>query len=229
MLIAIEGIDGSGKGTQAQLLKEKVQSLGMSAEVLSFPRYGKTLFAQCIAAYLNGEFGDITSVTPHSAALLYAGDRFESLTTIIQLSQSHDVLILDRYIASNLAHQAAKLNYGERQDFISWLSRIEYEIFGLPKTDFTLYLDMPVELASELIHKKKQRNYTEEVADIHERDLQYLAVCRVVYQVLVNMNFDSRWISIQCARSDGRVQEVSDIHNAIWNALRDAISIPDTH
>src|SRR5437764_10848036 len=129
MLIAIEGIDGSGKHTQAELLKGKIRSLGKSTEVLSFPRYGQTLFAKCIAAYLNGEFGDLTSISPKSAALLYAGDRFESRDAIRQLSASQDVLIFDRYVASNLAHQAARVSNDLREDFISWLAKIEYEVF----------------------------------------------------------------------------------------------------
>src|SRR5581483_1391916 len=130
MLIAFEGIDGSGKGTQAELLKMKAQSLGTSVEVLSFPRYGKTLFAKCIADHLNGEFGDLTSITAQTAALLFAGDRFESRSKLIELTQSYELLILDRYVASNLAHQGARVRPEERKDFISWLAQLEYEMFG---------------------------------------------------------------------------------------------------
>lgn len=220
MLIAFEGIDGSGKAMQAKLLKEKIQSLGMSATVLSFPRYGHTLFAKCVAAYLNGEFGDLETVSPKSAALLYAGDRFESLDTIFQLSLSHDILIFDRYVASNLAHQAAKVRDDSRQDFISWLARIEYEIFGLPKPDLTLYLEMPVEIASELIYKKKRRNYTTEAADLHEKNTEYLARCRDIYQILARENFDSRWFSIQCTHPDGRIFNPIEIHASIWNTIQ---------
>jgi dTMP kinase len=220
MLIAFEGIDGSGKGTQAALLKEKMQSLGMSAEVLSFPRYGQTLFAKCVASYLNGEFGDLASVPPKSAALLYAGDRFESLDIILQLAHSQDVVIFDRYVASNLAHQAAKVGEESRQGFMAWLARIEYEVFGLPKPDFTLYLDMPVKVASEFIYKKKARDYTIEAADLHEKNTEYLAKCRDVYQLLVEENFDSRWFSIQCTQADGGIFNPMEVHASIWDTLQ---------
>ena len=110
MLVAIEGIDASGKTTQTPLLKARIQSCGLSVETLSFPRYGETLFADAVADYLNGEFGSLAMVPPQFAALLFAGDRFESLDLIAQLAQSFDVLILDRYVASNVAHNAAKVS-----------------------------------------------------------------------------------------------------------------------
>jgi len=219
VLIAIEGIDGSGKGTQSALLKEKCESRGMHTEILSFPRYGQTLFAKCVAAYLNGEFGDLASVSPQSAALLYAGDRFESLSTITQLAQSHEVLILDRYVASNLAHQAAKMDDDDRQEFIAWLSHMEYEVFGLPRADLTLYLDMPAEIAAQQVFKKKQRAYTTQAADLHEQDITYLARCREVYQFLVQRNADSIWVPIQCLRPDGTIFPASEIHRLIWDAI----------
>src|SRR5574341_1370622 len=211
MLIAIEGIDGAGKRTQAGLLKTKAQSARLSVETLSFPRYGETLFAKSIADYLNGKFGSLASVAPQFPALLYAGDRFESRSIITQLSQSHDLVILDRYVASNLAYQAAKINRKHRGEFISWLAQVEYEIFGLPKADLTVYLDIPAEIASKMIYKKKQRSYTTEVADIHERDIQYLATCREVYQALADMNYGSTWLSIQCTRFNEQMREAPEI------------------
>src|SRR5712691_10595259 len=102
MLIAIEGIDGAGKRTQADLLKTQAEKVGFSVAILSFPRYGETLFAKSIADYLNGTFGNLAEVLPQFAALLYAGDRFESRSIITQGSRSHNILILDRYVASNL-------------------------------------------------------------------------------------------------------------------------------
>ena len=158
MLIAFEGIDGSGKGTQAELLKMKAHSRGISAEILSFPRYGKTLFAKCIAHHLNGEFGDLASIPAQTSALLFAGDRFESRSTLSQMAQSHELLILDRYVASNLAHQGARVRPEEREDFLSWLARLEYEMFALPRADLTIYLDMPAEMALQMVYKKQYRN-----------------------------------------------------------------------
>lgn len=219
MLIAIEGIDGAGKHTQSELLKTKAESCGAKTEILSFPRYGETVFARSIADYLNGKFGDLSSVLPQFAALLYAGDRFESLGFMKQLAQSHDLLILDRYVASNFAYQAARMDYTDCWEFISWLAQVEYEIFALPKADITVYLDIPIELASKMIYQKRKRSYTEEQADIHERDVEYLARCQKVYQTLANMHLDSKWLSIQCVGSDGTLRDVSEIHNSVWSAI----------
>jgi len=225
MLIAIEGIDASGKHTQAHLLKAKAQSVGLRVETLSFPRYGETLFAKSVADYLNGKFGSLASVDPHLSALLYAGDRFESRSTILQLSQSYDVLILDRYVASNLAYQAAKVDREGRQEFISWLTRIEYEIYGLPRADLTVYLDIPAEIASKMIYERKRQSYNTEVADIHDREPQYLSVCREVYLLLASMNYCSTWLSIQCSRPDGQMREALEICDSIWDGIKHNMSI----
>lgn len=223
MLIAIEGIDGAGKYTQSTSLMAESQKLGVSAEIVSFPRYGKTLFAKSIADYLNGAFGDLSSVPPQLVALLYAGDRFESLALVKQLTRTYGLVICDRYVASNLAYQAAKLDHDERQKFISWLAQIEYEIFGLPKADLTIYLDIPPSQALELIYKKSPRSYTTEATDIHERNTNYLARCREVYRMLADMNFGGRWLTIQCVSSNGSIRPISEIHDDIWRAVRTKI------
>lgn len=216
MLIAVEGIDAAGKNTQARLLRERVESAGLNVGVLSFPRYGETLFAKSIADYLNGKFGTLASVDPHFSSLLYAGDRFESRNVLMSLSRSNDVLILDRYVASNLAYQAARIPEEHRREFISWLARIEYEIYDLPRAEVTLYLDVPAESSSKMLRQKGQRSYTEQVADIYERDLHYLATCRSVYQNLASLSFESDWRSVECIRPDGAMRTIEDVSELIW-------------
>lgn len=226
MLIAIEGIDAAGKHTQSRILKAKAEDAGLSTEVLSFPRYGETHFALSIASYLNGEFGDLESVDPHFPALLYAGDRFESRNLITQFSKSYDLLIIDRYVASNIAYQSARIKHANRETFVDWLATIEYKIFGLPKADLTVYLDLPVETAKQLLHKKQQRTYTKDIADIHEKNGEYLTSCREVYRFLSSMNFGGPWVSIQCAYPDGRMRDRLDISDSIWNGLAHLIHKP---
>src|SRR5438477_4414931 len=118
MLIAIEGIDGAGKGTQSHLLRARLAQAGLHVELLSFPRYGETFFARSIADYLNGRFGPLKAIDPHLPAMLYAGDRFESRALIQQLGGAADVVLFDRYVASNLAHQAARVALDARPAFI---------------------------------------------------------------------------------------------------------------
>lgn len=219
MIIAIEGIDAAGKHTQSTLLKTKAEEAGLSAVILSFPRYGETHFAQSIAQYLNGEFGDLEFVDPHLPALLYAGDRFESFDLITQFSQSYDLLIIDRYVSSNVAYQSARIKQDCRETFIQWLATIEYTIYGLPKANLTVYLDLPVETARIMLKKKKQRSYTTEVADIHEKNAQYLDSCRQVYNLLSSKNFGGPWLQINCAFPDGQIRDKADICSSIWDGV----------
>ena len=220
MLVAIEGIDGAGKHTQTQLLKDQAEAAGLSTGVLSFPRYGQTLMARSVADYLNGKFGEIDAMPAHFPALLYAGDRFESRAVIQQLLDEKEVLFIDRYVASNLAHQAAKLPPAERDAFIDWLTKVEHEVYGLPRADITVYLDVSVAVASALIAKKKPRSYTDAAADLHEKNLAYLAACRDVYTTLARRQHGSRWIAIDCTDAAGVVRAPQTIHAAVWEALR---------
>lgn len=225
MIIVIEGIDAVGKKTQTQLLKSRAESIGLSAAILSFPRYGETLFADSVAKYLNGEFGELEHIDPHFPALLYAGDRFESREQILHLVQTHNLLIIDRYVASNIAYQSARVDASVRAAFIKWLSQIEYEIYQLPKPDLNVYLDLPATTASQMIHNRKQRSYTEKVADLHEKDTDYLAACQGVYRMLIDENFSGPWLSIQCAQPDGQMRAKLEISDSIWHGLEPEIQL----
>src|SRR5258706_13130245 len=109
MLVAIEGIDGAGKNTQSGLLRDRAHAAGIRTTVFSFPRYGTNSFSDAIARYLNGEFGDVMEVAPYLAGALYAGDRFAAREDLLGATCTYDLVICDRYVHSNLAHQAAKL------------------------------------------------------------------------------------------------------------------------
>jgi dTMP kinase len=200
LVVAIEGIDGSGKGTQASLLHEALTAAGHSCGLIAFPRYSETVFGRTIARYLNGEFGDLHTAGPHFAALLYAGDRLESLPLIDRERASRDVVILDRYVPSNLAHQAAKLDPEKRESFIEWISAIEYGVYRLPRADLVIFLDMPVAMAQQLISRKPARAYTKKAADLHEADAEYLSRTAAIYHALAAR--DKTWQMISCTIGD---------------------------
>ncbi len=223
MLIAIEGIDGAGKGTQARLLRERLAGAGRRVGLLSFPRYGETFFARSIVEYLNGGFGPLEAIDPHLPALLYAGDRLESRDLIGQLSHAADVVLFDRYVASNLAHQAARLAPPARPAFIAWLAELEYDVYQLPTADLTIHLDVPVAIASTLIARKGRRAYTEG-ADIHEADTAYLTECLHVYRELARANFRGRWLTIDCTGGGDAILSIDEVAEAVWQRVEPLVA-----
>lgn len=205
-LIALEGIDGSGKGTQAAALKDAFESAGKTVEVVSFPRYTETFHGQLIGRYLNGEFG--TGTHPWPIALLFAGDRAESVDRLLQ---DCDIILIDRYVASNAAHQAARLpSYDEadaRREFTQAIAQLEFDINKLYVPDVTVLLDCKVELARQNVLKKAKRAYTDKAVDVHEGDSQHLVRTRHVYTELFDAAEAShgggrygRWICVPVYR-----------------------------
>jgi len=186
LLVVIEGIDGSGKGTQASRLRERLEQRGLRVGLLSFPRYSETFFGQRIGDFLNKKFGELHEVDPFLAALLYAGDRLESKAELNRQLASSDVLILDRYVPSNIAHQAGKRTGAERRQLAEWIEKIEYDIHGLPRPDLVVLLDTPADVSKDLISRKAQRDYTDAAADMQEADTDYLSRVRTAYRELAN-------------------------------------------
>jgi len=221
VLIAIEGIDGSGKGTQAARLHTYLQSIGRRSALLSFPRYQQTSFGEKVGDFLNGRFGSLDSVHPLLVSLLFAGDRFESRELIHQAMAENEVVICDRYVASNVAHQGAKVVAEERLELIRWIQNLEYSIYQLPKAHLTLFLDLPVEKAQELIAAKSRRNYTDRAADLQEADADYLRRVREVYIELSN---GPQWTRIACM-NDGQVRTVEQIASDIASVVQSVISV----
>jgi dTMP kinase len=229
VLVAIEGIDGAGKGTQAELFRKRATAEGITCAVVSFPRYGENAFAQAIAAYLNGDFGSSESIHPKLAALLYAGDRFASRSILIEALASNEVVVCDRYVASNMAHQAAKLPRGERDDFISWLGEIEFGIYQMPRPELTLLLDMPLATARQLVRRKAARSYTSLAEDIHERDREFMSSSREVFLALADAEAQrGTWARIDCGQAPGIPRSSASIALDVWNAIAPRLALKDS-
>src|ERR1700676_3260322 len=128
-LIALEGIDGTGKHTQMDLLARTLEARGLSVLRIAFPRYEST-FGRLAGRYLNGDFGPLGAVDPHLSALVYAGDRFEAKGEIESALAAGRIVLADRYIASNLAHQGEHVLPEKRDEFFAWLRHVEYRIYG---------------------------------------------------------------------------------------------------
>lgn len=215
-LIVIEGIDGSGKGTQAQQLTERLTATGRRVRLLSFPRYRETLFGHAIGDFLNGRFGQLDEVHPFLASVLYAADRFESKQVLADALQQSDVVVCDRYVPSNLAHQGAKLDGAERDELLRTIERIEFEVFALPRPSLVVLLDMPVEIAQRNIAAKKPRNYTDKAADLQEADAVYLQRVRDVYLQLAAIA--PHWQRVESVRS-GEQRSITEIGDDVLSRV----------
>lgn len=193
-LIAIEGIDGSGKRTQLDLLAQALRSRGYSVLSTGFPQYD-SWFGKMVGQFLNGDLGDLKTVDPHFAALLYAGNRFEAKPGLCAALAEGQIVLADRYIASSLAHQTARVPPEKRDDFRAWVKHLEYTIYGLPQEDLILYLRVPPTQAQALVGRKSSRSYTNSKRDILEASLRHLEQAAEIYDSLAQQ---APWKMVEC-------------------------------
>ncbi len=215
-LIAIEGIDGSGKRTQIDLLSAVLEKRGIAYVRYSFPRY-ESSFGRLVARYLNGEFGPLEEVDAHFSSLLFAGDRFEAKTELEAALSAGKTVLADRYIGSNLAHQTARVGPQRREEFLSWLRRLEYGIYSLPVEDLVVYLRLPAVEAHRLVGLKTAREYTTLQRDLQEADLRHLEQAALVYDRLAT---EPNWATVECFdAATGALRQPDAIHRAVLAAL----------
>ena len=218
-LVAIEGIDGAGKGTQAARVAETAAAAGYRVASFSFPLYDGNPFSRAVADYLNGEFGGADEVHPELAALLYAGDRFHARPQLVAALEESDLVVCDRYVASNLAHQGAKLAGEERERLIRWLTEVEFGEFELPQPDLVVLLDLAPTAAQSLVSRKSARSYTAMAADIHEGAHEHLASARDVYLELAARDPD-RWRVVSAGDELAGLRTREEIAADVWAAVQ---------
>ena len=214
-LIVLEGLDGSGKATQAGLLYEALCGRGEQAMKITFPNYESDSSA-LVKMYLGGAFGqDVNDVNAYAASSFYSVDRYASYKTLWgRFYHDGGTVIADRYTTSNAVHQASKLPEGEREAFLDWLFDLEYRLLGLPEPDLVLYLDMPTEITEKMLRQREQAAGTH--ADIHEQDEAYLKACRENARAIVRR---CGWQVIDCAEN-GAPRTPEDIHNEVYRRVR---------
>src|ERR1035438_10137191 len=152
-LIALEGVDGSGKRTQIELLANALSQRGHSVFRTGFPNY-ESWFGKMAGQFLDGQFGPLELVDPRFTALLYAGDRFEAKRALQNALSDGQIVLADRYIGSNLAHQGARTLPENRMAFLDWIRHLEYSIYGLPRETLVLYLRVPPHEAQKMVTRK---------------------------------------------------------------------------
>lgn len=214
--MAVEGGDGSGKGTQTKLLHQYVEQQGREVFSLSFPRYGEdsALYA---GRYLDGVYGE--HVHPDLASLPYAIDRFAASSLIRAKLEVGDVLT-DRFVASNLAHQGTKIAEPDaRHRFYEEIQHLEHGIMGIPVPDLNIVLLMPSNLAQLNVDKKDARSYTDKKRDIHEADANHLDLAKANYEELCRL-YPDKFVAISCVDDGGEMRSIDDIQEEIrgyWN------------
>lgn len=229
-LIVLEGIDASGKATQAAELKRRLEALAFTVTIISFPNYENTIGGMMIKRYLAGEYGQLQNVHPELAALPYAIDRFQSLQLLQKELATHDVVICDRYFLSNLAHQGVRIPRDGFDKFCDEMIALECGLFGALKPDLTILLDCPATLSAARIARRKaeQQNRAVNTADdIHESQFEYMADVRKAYHYLfstflpgANKKIISAGDCVDIARP------VKDIADDIFRFAIKAISVP---
>lgn len=220
-IIAFEGIDGSGKATQSLKLQENLNRSGIQTLLLRFPCYGETFFGREIGAYLNGAFGTLEAVHPKFAALLYAGDRFEKRASIVRALDAGAVVICDRYVPSNIAHQAAKIDKSHQEAFRAWIEELEYRVYQMPRPDAVLFLNTPPELSRTLVLQKSKREYTARKEDLHEENREYM---QRVYELYTTLSQEAPWHTISCSQKDGVLRPIEEIHLQICHIVQKVLS-----
>lgn len=194
MLIAIEGVDGAGKRTLTDGLRAAWEAAGKSVATLAFPRYGQSVAADVAAEALHGQHGDLAS-SVYAMAMLFALDRAGAAEQIRGLADDHDVVILDRYVASNAAYSAARLHQGAAGEVVSWVQEIEYRRLRLPAPDWQVLLGVSAALAEQRA-RERARQDASRARDVYERDNELQQRTGRVYADLAAAGWGGRWLVV---------------------------------
>ena len=222
MLIVLEGLDGAGKSTQVRMLKEYIQNSGKVLRYIHFPQFDTPVYGEMIAKFLRGDYGKIENVHPQIVALLFAEDRRVASCKIKEWLQAGDVVLLDRYVYSNIAYQCAKMpNAVERDILRNWIFDTEYNVNSIPIPDVNIFLDVPVSFVDKKLKENREgddREYLKGKSDIHEADIEFQKRVREIYLKEVERN--SKFIRIDCSNKVGDMLPAVDIFTKIEKAVK---------
>jgi thymidylate kinase/thymidylate synthase ThyX len=222
--IVLEGTDGSGKGTQFELLTEKLKKDGYDVATFDFPQYENDS-SHFVKEYLNGNYGSATDVGPYTGSLFYALDRYSASFEIKQALEEGKVVLANRYTGSNMAHQGTKFqNPAQRRGYFLWLDNLEFEMLKIPRPDKSFVLRVPAETAQKLVDQKSKRSYTDKKRDIHEADLNHLKLSVQVYDELC-MLFPKDFSSIDCTR-DKQLMSIEQISELLYKVVQPILPSP---
>jgi len=225
--VVIEGLDGSGKSTQNNLLAKHLAKEGYGVERIDFPQYG-TKSAGLVEEYLNGKYGSSEEVGPYRASVFYACDRYDASFKIRKWLEEGRMVVSDRYVASNVGHQGGKIkNKKKWKKFVKWLYDLEYNTFKIPKPNFTFILktspEFSLKLANKITDKEKiakRKAYLGDsrIRDIHEKDRKHLSGALWSY-LEASKNFPEEFKVIECIKNK-KLLNPEVIHEEIWKIIK---------
>ena len=217
----IEGLDGCGKSTQMECLKQALEKRNIPYKHIHFPMLNKGVYGELIAEFLRGEYGTLEGVHPKLVALLFASDRKEHIQTIIDWLEEGYYVIADRYVYSNIAYQCAKLSgEGEKESLKNWILDFEFHRNALPMPDKTLFLSVPLSFIKKSLSETRtgdDRDYLNGKEDIHEKSLSFQENVYKEYLKLLDSRED--FGKVDCFDAEGRFLPKEEIHRMIWEKL----------
>lgn len=221
MFIVLEGVDGCGKSTQIAKLRAMFAEQGVESEYLHFPRFDAPYFGDMIARFLRGELGSIEQVDPYVVALLYAEDRRDAAPMIQGWLNEGKVVIVDRYVYSNVGYQCAKLqDEADREKLRQWILNLEYDYFAIPKPDVSLFLDVPFAFTERKLTEQRvgdDRDYLQGKQDIHEQSMDLQRAVRQVY--IDASGYDDDMHVVDCTTAAGEMVSPDEIFGRIMQVV----------
>lgn len=215
--IVIDGGDGSGKATQAALLVDYLKSRKIKVKYFDFPQYDK-FYGKIVGRFLAGEFGKLDDVSPYLASLPYALDRFSMKQEIEKWLNAGYWVLSNRFTSSNMAHQSAKINdLRKRNEYLAWITELEYVRLGTPKPNMVIYLKVPPKIASKLTNLKAQRTYIKTKKDIAEKDIKHQTSASEMYSRLARQH--KEWLIIECVDKKGALLPIATVHKNIVQSI----------
>ena len=213
----IEGTDGSGKGTQFELMAKKLQAQGYDVATFDFPQYDQES-SYFVREYLNGNYGTADEVGPYTGSLFYALDRYQAAPAIREALAEGKIVLANRFTGSNMGHQGTKFEHPEeRRGYFIWLDNLEFEMLGIPRPDKSFVLRVPAETAQKMVDQKATREYTYKKRDVHEADLSHLKRAVEVYDDLSSL-FPKDFQRIDCVRGDALLS-IETVHDLLWQTI----------
>ena len=218
-LVVIDGTDGSGKGTQTELLLKYLDEHQKKNKYIDFPRYYTSFHGKMVGRYLKGEFGGLNAASPYLTSLFYAMDRLTARDEIIDWLEEGNTVVANRYTTSSMAFQTARIDKDKREEFLKWLYAMEYKEHKLPKEDVVIFLYVPVEISQKLIEQKAGREYMKgKKKDINEADVAYQKEVLKLYLELAKKY--QHWEVIKCVDAKGKLLTVEKVHTKVIAVLK---------